>query len=142
MGTICISTPWMKTLRFKAVKELDQGHIAREKLRQYSNPEFDSSSSKHRLCCPLGVTPDGSGDALLVFNVFVWFLPGDRLPNTLSFGFYANVAPLANLNTVSIFSCFLLNTGRLVFVLMNIICRFPFSASGLTRKLGVTHNFL
>lgn len=32
MDIICISTPWMKNLRFQVVKELDQGHIAREKL--------------------------------------------------------------------------------------------------------------
>lgn len=64
--------------------------------------EFEFNGSQHHVMLPKMAL----GDVFLAFTVFVWFLPGDRISNTLSFGFLINVAPLANLDIFIFFLIF------------------------------------
>lgn len=56
-----------------------------------------------------------------------------------SFGFHANVTPFANLNLFRFFPIF---QRRLVLVLLDVGCTFPFSASGETEQWRETDSFL
>ena len=91
------------------------------------------------LLTPFLATSGPAGGCLTSIQRFCLIPSSKETCKYFSFGFHADVTPFANLNLFSFLPTF---QRRLVVLLLDVGCTFPFSASGQTEQWRETDSFL